>query len=204
MVYSQCSADIAWPCPCLLQCCWLLFFPNIILLQNWYFSALFWVFSPALSLDVLFGHFSLLNIESGLFCSVVIISSLFFFFVWMFLLILHLNSGSSVYFIEDEKAPGLFGVEIFWSSILCVRWTCTITFRPSVVVWECLGKRVCFIFFISWGTMILHSVSVSGQCWHHSLVRKHQAAKLSARRGSMAPVMPENNPLNKNIPVQRL
>lgn len=114
------------------------------------------------------------------FCSIVSISSLFLFFTWMFLLILNLNSGSSVYFIEDEKASGLFEEEIFWNLILCVHWTCTITFCPSVVVWECLGKRVCFIFFISSGLMILHTMcTVSGQCWHDSVFRKHQAAKLS-------------------------
>lgn len=31
----------------------------------------------------------------------------------MFLVILNLSSGSSVYFVEDEKGPGLFEEEIF-------------------------------------------------------------------------------------------
>lgn len=66
VIYSQCSADIAWPLSLPSTVLLLLFFPNITLLQNQYFSALLSVL-PSLVLDVLSGHFSLLNIESGLF-----------------------------------------------------------------------------------------------------------------------------------------
>lgn len=181
MVYSQCSADIAWPCPCLPQCCWLLFFHNITLLQNQYFSALLWMFSPALPLDVLSGHFSLLNIESGLF-ALLSASALCSFLCLDVPADLKPQFKVFCLFYRRWKRPWFIWRRDFWNLILCVHWTCTITFHPSIVVWKCLGKRVCLIFFISWGLMILHTVctvSVSGQCWHDSVVRKHQAAKLS-------------------------
>lgn len=49
------------------------------------------------------------------------------------------QSGSSVCFLEDEKAPGLFEEVIFGTRPLCVRGTATITFRPSIVVRAGLG-----------------------------------------------------------------
>lgn len=177
--YPQCSADIAWPCPAFYS-------------AAGYYSSLTSLCCRISTSQ----HYCECSPQPChwmvclgiLVCQILSLGSLLCFQHQLFVLVLCLDVPADLkpqyrvfcLFYRRWKSPWFIWRRDFWNLILCVLWTCTITFRPSVVVWECLGKKVCFIFFISWALMIFHTMCTeSGQCWHDSVVRKHQAAKLS-------------------------